>query len=249
MPHPKRPDLDVRRRLLAAALLGLAASRVQAMDTLTVTAVSKTGGSGVAGRLLTEIYRRAGTGLNIEVMPAARASLASQSDKADGELMRIAGYGQSHPLLVRVDPAFYRIGVRAYWLPTRGASVRSRDDLRHYAVGAIRGMAYAQEMTENHPALTLTPNVLQLFRMLMAGRIDVAVCSTLAAQSALQSLGGKEVDTSPELARFELHHYLHSRHRELAARLGEVTRRMKDRGELEQLTLEYEAAAAAAEPP
>jgi polar amino acid transport system substrate-binding protein len=104
-------------------------------------------------------------------------------------------------------------------------------------------------MTENHPALTLTPNVLQLFRMLMAGRIDVAVCSTLAAQSALQSLGGKEVDTSPELARFELHHYLHSRHRELAARLGEVTRRMKDRGELEQLTLEYEAAAAAAEPP
>jgi hypothetical protein len=103
LPQATRPHPDVRRRLFAAALLGLAAPRLQAMDALTVTAVSKTGGSGVAGRLLAEIYRRAGTGLSIEVMPAARASLASQSDQADGELMRIASYGQSHPLLVRVD--------------------------------------------------------------------------------------------------------------------------------------------------
>lgn len=245
---PSRPppsDAALRRRLLAAALLGLAAPRVRALDTLTVTAVSKTGGSGVAARLLGEIYRRAGLGLAVEIMPAARASLTTLNAKADGELMRIVAYGQTYPQLVRVDPAYYRISVRAYSLPGRSASVQSRDDLKHYAVGAIRGMAYAQEMTESHPALTLTQSPLQLFRMLVAGRVDVALCNTLAAQSALNGLGGRELDVSPELARFELHHYLHARHRDLAPRLGDVIRRMRDSGELEQLTQKYEAAAAA----
>lgn len=239
------PRLEpVSRRLFAAALLGLAAPHARALETLTVTAVARTGGSGVAARLLAEIYRRAGLGLNVEIMPAARASLTSLGDKADGELMRIASYGQNYPQLVRVDPAFYRISVRAYSLPSRSASVQSRDDLRHYAVGAIRGMAYAQDMTESHPALTLTQSPLQLFRMLLAGRIDVALCNTLAAQSALNSLGAKDVEVSPELARFELHHYLHQRRRELVPPLAEAIRRMRDSGELEQLTLKYEAAAA-----
>lgn len=234
------------RRLALAALLGLALQSLRAQTVLTVTAVNQTGGSGVAARLLAEIYRRAGLGLQIDVLPAARASLMTLSDKADGELIRIATYGQIYPQLVRVDPAYYRAIVRAYSLPGRNASVQSRDDLKHYALGSIRGMAYVQELTESHPALTLTQSPQQLFRMLTAGRLDVALCTTLAAQSAMASLGIKELDVSPDLARFELHHYLHVRRKELAPRLANVIRRMKDSGELEQLTLQYEAAAAQA---
>lgn len=242
--NAESPEAGIRRRLLAAVLLGLAVPRAGAAESLTVTAVGKTGGSGVAARLLADVYRRAGLGLVIEILPAPRASLMTLSDKADGELIRIASYGQTYPQLVRVDPAFYRASVRAYSLPARSASVQTRDDLKHYALGSLRGMAYVHELTENHPALTLTQSPLQLFRMLIAGRVDVALCTTLAAQSALNSLGGKEMDISPELARFELHHYLHMRRKELAPRIADAIRKMKYSGELEQLTQKYEAAAA-----
>lgn len=236
-------EAPTRRRLLAGALLGLALPAADAADTLTITAVSKTGGSGVAARLLADIYRRAGLALQIEVLPAARASLMTLNGKADGDLMRIPGYGQIYPQLVRVDPPFYRVTVRAYSLPARGASVQTREDLKHYSVGAVRGMVYAQELTENHPALTLTQNPLQLFRMLAAGRLDIAICTTLAAQSATGSLGLKDIDGSPDLVRLELHHYLHARRKEFAPRIAEAIRRMKDSGELDQLTAQYEAAA------
>ncbi|MFT7772299.1 substrate-binding periplasmic protein [Roseateles sp.] len=237
------PESARRRHLVVAALAGLAGQRALALETLYVTAVSKTGSSGVAARLLADIYRRAGLGLQIEVLPAPRASLLALSDKADGELVRIASYGQTYPQLLRVDPAFYRVSVRAYSLAARGAHVLTREDLRHYALGSIRGMAYVQELTEHHPALTLTQSPLQLFRMLVAGRLDLAVCTTLAARSAIAELDLKDLDISPELARFELHHYLNLRRRELAQRIAEVIRKMRDSGELEQLTQQYETAA------
>ena len=245
--HPS-PGPDARRRMLAAVLAGLALPRAWALETLTITAVGRTGGSGVAAKLLADIYRRAGLGLVIDVLPAPRASLMALNGTADGELIRIASYGQAYPQLLRVDPSFYRVSVRAYSLPARAASVQSTADLKHYAVGSIRGMPYAQELTENHPSLTLTQNALQLFRMLLAGRINVALCTTLAAQSALNDLGAKALDESPDLARFELHHYLHIRRKALAPRIGDTIRRMRDSGELGQLTQRYEAAAAT-EPP
>jgi len=240
-----RPWRLSRRQLGAAALASLMPVPAWALETLLITAVNKAGSSAVAARLLAEIYRRAGLGLQVEVLPAARASLVALSDKADGELVRIASYGQTYPQLVRVDPAFYRVSVRAYSLAARSAQVQTRDDLHHYTVAAIRGMAYAQELTDNHPALTLTQNPLQLFRMLAAGRVDVVVCATLAAQQTVNGLGLRDLDVSPELARFELHHYLHARRRALAPRLAEVIRHMRDSGELEQLTQQYEAGAQA----
>lgn len=232
----------IGRRGFAGTLLVLGSTGLHARDTLTITAVNRTGASAIAARLLADIYRRAGLDLHIEVQPALRAGLTVLSGQADGELMRIASYGQHHPQLIRIDPSFYRIGVRAYSLPSRSASVRSRDDLRHYTLGAIRGMAYVQELTESHPAVTQTLDAQQLFRMLLAGRLDIALCTVQAARAALLGLGAPDVDTSPELAAFELHHYLHERRREVAPRIADITRRMKDSGELAQLTAAHEAA-------
>src|SRR6185369_8066840 len=71
-----------RRSLLAAAVAGLAAPQALALETLVITAVNKGGSSAVAARLLTEIYRRAGLGLQIDVLPPPRTSLLTLSDKA-----------------------------------------------------------------------------------------------------------------------------------------------------------------------
>jgi len=236
-----------RRELIKMSLLLLAAGQACAAEILAITAVSKSGGSGVAARLLGEIYRQAGLQFQLEVLPAPRAALMSLSGQMDGDLIRIPSYTQEHPQMVRVDPPYYRVSVRAYSMPDRFAHVRTREDLQHYSVGAIRGMPYAQELTENHPALTLAQNSLQMFRMLQARRLDLVLSSTLSAQSSIEQLRIKDVLISPELARFELHHCLHMRRKELAPRIGEVIRKMKANGELERLITQYEAAAASSE--
>jgi len=240
--QPPAVSAASRRRLIASVLLAAAAARVRADGALLITAVSKTGSSGVAARLLGEIYRRAGLQLQIEVLPAPRTSLMSLSGQADGDLMRIQSYGQNYPQLVRIDPAYYRVSVKAYSMPDRYVHVRTRDDLQHYALGAIRGMPYVAELSDKHPALTLTQNSSQMFRMLQAGRLDVVLSPTLSAQSAINSLQIRHVVASPELALFELHHYLHVRRKDLAPRIADVIRKMKAGGELERLTLQYEAA-------
>lgn len=245
---PHRGMAASRRQLIASALLTLAVPCVRAAgDVLFIAAVSRTGGSGVAARLLGEIYRQAGLQLQIEVLPAPRASLMTLGGQTDGDLIRIHGYGQQHPQLLRVDPAYYRLSVKAYSLPERHVHVRTREDLHHYTLGVIRGMPYAEELSERHAALTLTQNSTQMFRMLQAGRLDVVLSGTVGAQSSIEKLHMKDVVASPELARHELHHYLHTRRKDLAPRIAEVIRRMKASGELERLILQYEAAAASEE--
>lgn len=232
---------------LPMVLLLMPTLSLQAAETLVITAVNKSGASAVAARLLAEIYRRAGLGLQVEVLPPPRAGQQTAQGGADGELVRIQSYGEDHPQLVRVEPAFYRATVRAYSLRTSYASVTTTDDVRHYTTGAIRGMAYVAKITEGHPAVTLTQSPLQLFRMLAAGRVELALATSLGAQSALLKLGLKDVVASPELVRFELFHYLHAGRRDLAPKLGLVIKKMRDSGELELLTRQYEAAVAAEE--
>lgn len=232
-----------RRRLIGSLLLSAIAPWADAAEVLAIAATNKGGGGGVAALLLDEIYRRAGLRMQVLVVPGARATMMALSGEVDGELIRIPTYGQHYARLLRVDPAYYRVSVRAYSLPARNALVHSREDLQHYSVGAIRGMLYGMDLTERHPALTLTQNSLQMFRMLQAGRLDVVLSSSIAARTSAGRLGLRDLVESPELVRLELHHYLHLRHQELAPRLGDVIRRMKASGELERLTLQYEAVA------
>lgn len=241
--------LDVRRRrLLGTALLGLApALPVEAAEALLITAVNKSGASAVAALLLAEIYRRADLTLRIEVLPPPRAGHQTVQGSADGELIRIQSYGDEHPQLLRVEPAYYRASVRAYAMPASNATVRNAEDVKRYSTGAIRGMAYVAKITENHPSLTLTQSPQQLFRMLAAGRVELALSTSQAAQSAMLALGLKDIVASPELVRFELFHYLHASRKELAPRLGQIIRKMRDSGELEQLIQQHEAATALAE--
>lgn len=227
--------------LLLGALPWPPAGAQAKLPELRIAAVQKDALSWVAARLLTEIYRAAGLQLVIEPLPAVRAGMVVQGGQLDGELVRIQSYGQQHPQLLRVEPAYYRLSVQAYSMPARRLRVTSRMDLRLYSLGAVRGLSYVPELTAGHPALTQAQNAEQLFRMLQAGRLDLALESSVTAGYVLDQLALRDATASPELARYELYHYLHPRHRELLPRLSEAIRRLKASGELEQLTSFYEA--------
>lgn len=241
-----RQEASVRRGLLmAACLLALPARATEpAPPPLHIAAVQKDAVSWVAARLLTEVYRLAGLELVVEPMPAPRAGLLALSGEVDGELIRTEAHGQRNPRLLRIDPPYYRIQVQAFSLASRRVQVGSRADLARYKLAAIRGLSYVPELTPGHPALTLAQNSEQMFRMLQAGRVDLALDSGLAARHVLERLGLREqLSASPELARYELFHYLHPRHRALAPRIAAAIQRLKASGELERLTEFYESMA------
>lgn len=235
-----------RRRVMASAMLAWAGPALAANPPIRIGAIDKDAVSWVAAQLLADIFKQAGLALEILPMPGPRTTKMSLAGELDGDLIRIQTYGQNYPVLVRVEPPFYRVSVRAFSMPGRNARISTRDDLQHYTLGAIRGMAYVYDLTETHPALTLAQNSEQMFRMLQAGRLDLVLDGSVAARASIEKLGLKDMVVSPELAGFELYLYLHIRRRDLAPRIGEAIRKLKASGELARLTTMYEATVNAA---
>lgn len=197
----------------------------------------------VAHQLLGEIYRRCGLDLQIEILPPARATLTAQANRVDGELMRTFDYGREHPELLRVTPPYYRVAVHAFWLRSRALTVRSSADLLRYSVCALRGVSFVPQFTRGHPALTLVQNNAQMFRMLESGRVDLVLNGLLSSQATLARLQLTDVDTSPELGRLDLFHYLRPQRAREAALLGDTIQRLRASGELDRMTARYESAA------
>ncbi len=230
------------------ALCGLCALPAQALaleqaapaipaGTLRIACIQKDIEAWVARQMLAAIYAQAGLVLLPEMMPPMRASVALVAGDVDGELMRPLSYEAEHPELVRVPTPFYRVSVQAYSLLARKVRIELPDDLKRYDVGSVHGLAVVRELLakwrprQNASAV----NHEQLCRMLKAGRVDAAVDTRLRMLNMLNFLQIKDTVASPELARFDLFHFLHRRNAEHAARLDETIRRMSNNGELERL--------------
>lgn len=234
-----------RRRfaLLAPALLLDRAAAAQVQPPLLIGGLPERDPQvQVAQRLIAEIYLQSGLPLRMVTLPPARSHLSLQSGQIDGELMRTRAYGLRHPELLRVEPAFYRVSVHAYSLLSRQIQVHSREDLRSYSLGALRGVSYVPEIVAGHKAVTLAQDNEQLLRMLQAKRIDLSLDGLLSGRISLARMGlADTVSISAELGRFELFHYLRATQQNAAQRLGETIQRMRVSGELERLTSLHEA--------
>lgn len=196
----------------------------------------------VAHRMLQGIYAKVGIAIHIEPMPPARANLETIKGLRDGEVARIKAYGERNPTLIRVATPYYYLTTVAYSMKARMASVTQLSDLRHYTIGALRGVAHSQEATEGHPSVTFAQTSEQMFRMLASGRFDVALDTGINGRYLLKRQRSNEIESSKDLAQLELFHYLHPRHAELATKLDLVIRQMQASGELEALRQKAEQA-------
>lgn len=181
-------------------------------------------------------FKRLGYELDYLYYPAARASSLACAGEVDGELARTAQYGKSHPNLVRVEEPHLRTSFSAYsTVAVDGvadwASLANSD----YTIGYVRGI----EMLEWHFAF-IPPHRVQTvrdaadgIRMLLRKRIDIFVGpeSNLDAVLACKEFSGATVKKLV-LDNHAGHAYLHVKHAELAERLSDVLRKMKEEGEL-----------------
>ena len=225
--------------LVAGALLALTTTGARA-QTLQLARNEKAIEQTIAESLLKEIYSRAGLEFKAEPLPGARANASTLQGEKDGEVARIPPYFEKNPTLIRVDPPYYYLSSGVFAKAGRQLVIKSKADLANYRVGIVRGIAHAETATAGLKNLEVVDRYEQLYRMVEAGRIDLAIDTGINGRATLAALHIGSVEAAGEVARLDLHHVLGPKHSALAPKLSAVIQAMKKSGELDKLTRKFE---------
>jgi len=193
----------------------------------------------IAAQVLEEVYRRAGLAAHSRPVPAARANAQALAGEVDGEVARVQAYIDKNPTLLQVRPAVYYLDSVAF--ARKGIKVTDRASLAPYRVGIVRGIEHARVAAGMAKRVEAVSTYEQMFQMLAAGHIDVAIDSGVNGQRVLRMLGLKDIQMAGTLARLELFHLLHPRHAAVAEQIGKQIKRLKESGELEKLVSKAES--------
>jgi ABC-type amino acid transport substrate-binding protein len=226
-----------RLSLVALASVGLmGALPFAAEEPLGIAYFSGSARSKIGALMMVEVYRRAGINTKAVSMPGARNAPSSEASVVYGESVRVASYTDAHPTLTRVEPAVTVWTTVAFYKEFSRAKVSTVEDLRKYKVGYVRGTRSAEDviaalgLTEVEGAVA--PDM--LFRMLSAGRFDVAIDGGTNGNFWIRKYGLQSI-AQYEINRIPLYHILSPKYKELAPKLAAVIKAMQASGELAQL--------------
>jgi len=203
-----------------------------AQESLSITRQEKSVVQKVAEPLLLEIYRRAGINITITPRPAMRANMETVNGVFDGEAARVFSYGERNPSLIRVEPAYYYVNSTVFARADTVVAINSKEDLKKYRVGIVRGTQHAVEATADLEHVETAPDSLSLFQMLEAGRFDVALDSEINGIYAIKKLGYKNIGKRTVLSRQELFHYLHAKNKAKVPVLSAAIQNLVKSGEM-----------------
>jgi polar amino acid transport system substrate-binding protein len=209
-------------------------------ETLRIGVARNEAVQGVAAELITEIYRRAGLKTQIEALPAARLTELVLNNEVDGEVSRIEIYFERNTSLIKVEPAYYWLVTAAFAKTDRKIVIKSKEDLKGYQIGIIRGVYHAAKATEGLSQVVVVDSVAQLFKMLESGRIDVAIDVSLNGTDMIQQLKLKNVAQVGEIARRDLFNVLIPSKASLVPRISATIKSMKASGDMESLIKRFE---------
>ena len=130
-----------------------------------------------AKRIFSEIFESLNYELKIEVLPSIRLVKQTETGAIDGELIRMSGYGKTHPYLTRVDESIFEFSVAIY---SNEAHLNLTDwqDLKGLKVGYRRGVKVVENElikvlnTSDLVQFTDIPNVM---KKLSKNRLDAYV--------------------------------------------------------------------------
>jgi ABC-type amino acid transport substrate-binding protein len=145
--------------------------------------------------------------------------------------------------LIKVEPGYYYLTTGAFAKEDKGITITSKADLKKYKVGIVRGIAHAEAATEGMTDVQVVATYDQLYQMVDAGRIDVAIDEGINGPGTIKNLGLKGIKQVGEIARLDLFHMLNPAKKDLAPKISAAIKAMKDSGELAKLIKQYEAEA------
>jgi polar amino acid transport system substrate-binding protein len=194
----------------------------------------------IAALLITDIYKRAGFVAKIQPLPGARANAMALAGETDGEVARIQGYATKNPTLIQVEPAYYYLTTTAFAKADSGIKIGSKEALKKYRVGIVRGIAHAEAATDGVPGVKIVNDYDQMYQMLDAGRLDVVIDAGANGPYVIKKLGLNGIKAVGELARLDLFTMLVPARKEWGPKVAATIKGMKDSGELAKLARRYE---------
>lgn len=192
----------------------------------------------IAARLLTDIYKRSELIAKITPLPPARANLSTLNGTSDGEVARVDAYAKKNPTLIQVMPAYYYLTTVAY--SKANISIQTKEDLKKYRIGAIRGVAHSDAITEGLSDVGYVNDARTLFLLLKSGRFDIAIDTGANGKYMIKEMKLDDIHAVGELARLELFNILAPHKMHLAESISKTIRKLKSSGEFEPLVKRYE---------
>lgn len=178
-----------------------------------------------------EAFRRLGIELKIVINPSERSlQLADQGD-IDGEGLRVAGLNNQYPNLVQVPERFISISFVAF---SKDALIRldnGWESLKQHRVAFINGWKMFETNAMGAKIVRKVDKPEQLFRMLDAGHVDLALYTRADGIALIHDMGLSSIaPLRPTLKDVDMYLYLNKRHEDLAPKLANALRDMKADG-------------------
>ncbi len=222
-----------RRAFLATLATTLVVDQLQAQATsLTISTNNTPLDRRALEDLSREALRRLGMTVNIVSLPSERSLYTANLGDIDGEGLRVAGLSTTYPNLIQVPERY--IGISFVAFSNRPGIDLSQGwaALAPHRVGFINGWKMFEANAGGARVVNKVDQPEQLFRMLVSGRIDLALYTLADGLALARSLGMDQAIKPVEqaLKKVDLYLYLHRRHEALVPRLAQTLRDMKADG-------------------
>ena len=209
-----------------------------AKEPLKITGIKGSVNSTISTAVLKEAYQQIGMEIEYIPLPGARSLHTSNSGEVDGELFRIKNVEKKFTNLIPV-PTPINILEAVVYSQDKSTKIKSWEDLRKYKIGIQVGIKFDERGTAGMDRIMVDTNE-QLFRMLSAGRVDIAV---VARTNGLKTLAKTKITNiyqlSPPIQLYPLYHYLHRKNQHLVEKLDKALIRMQHSGRIQQIRNSY----------
>lgn len=178
-----------------------------------------------------EAFRRLGIDFKIINNPSERSLQLTNQGEIDGDGLRVAGLNSQYPNLVQVPERFIGISFVAF---SKDALIRldnGWESLKPHRVAFINGWKMFESNANGAKTVRKVDKPEQLFKMLEAGHIDLALYTRADGIALIRNMGLSSIaPLAPALKDVDMYLYLHKRHANLVPKLATVLRDMKADG-------------------
>jgi len=207
---------------------------VSASSRVVLSGIKDAVNSDISLIVLKQAYGKLGIDVEYVPLPGERALQTANSGEVDGEVFRITNVQRKYNNLIPV-PTPINILEGVAFSKRSDLKVSDWHSLRHLKIGIQVGIKFAERGTRGMKPVMVDTNE-QLFKMLDAGRVDVAIVALTNGLKTLSLLKLKSIHAiSPSIQQYPLYHYIHNKNVSLVPRLNAVLIDMKNSGEIKHI--------------